>query len=370
MQPEKFRLLFLTAFSHQGGIEKFNRAFLKAFSDIIMNRSVRFSAHVLHDHSGSIDPCYVEPVKYKSYSGNVFFFIIIQLSAIFRNEVLVLGHLNLSVIGYVRKLIFPNKKLILICHGIEVFTPVKGIKKKILQQADQILAVSSFTKEQLIQLQGVSDSKVTVFPNTIDPFFPLPETFKKPEYLKKRYGLQEDEKVLFTLTRLNSREGYKGYDKVLRVLPILLAKGVSVKYIIAGKADMEETIRVNRLLDQYRLHNHVIITGFLAEEEIADHFQLSDVFVMPSKGEGFGIVYIEAMACGLPVIAGNRDGSTEALQFGALGTLIDPDSSEQLTDAIMNVISKERNPADLQKRMLEHFSFSKFEKRLEKIFLN
>jgi glycosyltransferase involved in cell wall biosynthesis len=88
---------------------------------------------------------------------------------------------------------------------------------------------------------------------------------------------------------------------------------------------------------------------------------------MPSKGEGFGIVYLEAMACGLPVIAGNKDGSTEALQFGKLGTLIDPDSSVELTDALVKALTTVSNSREVQQNMLQYFSFERFKERLKQV---
>lgn len=368
MQPKRIRLLFLTVFSQQGGIEKFNRSFLKTCLDLEKNDEFQFSAHVVHDHPQHLDTRYADLKSFHGYSGNIINFLVSQLFVLFRNEALVLGHLNLSVVGYLRKLLFPKRKLIVICHGIEVFTPLRGFRKKVLQRADHILAVSKYTKEQLVNLQQVQPDKVRIFPNTIDPFFKLPVNFSKPDYLKKRYGLNGSEKVLFTLTRLNSKEGYKGYDKVLTILPTLLQRGVNVKYILAGKADEAEMKRVNQLLDQHDLKEHVLITGFLPDEEVTDHFLLADAFVMPSMGEGFGIVYIEAMACGLPVIAGNKDGSTEALQFGKLGTLVDPDNLSQITEAVIQGLEQGQNPALLQKKVMEHFSYSLFSERLGQLF--
>ena len=265
------------------------------------------------------------------------------------------------------KLFAPKKKLVVICHGIEVFTPVSGLKKKVLQQADRILAVSTFTKEQLITQQQLPAEKITVFPNTIDPFFQLPADFSKPPYLQQRYGIQGDEKVIFTLTRLNNKEGYKGYDTLITVLPKLLQQGIRFKYILAGKADAVELARMRQLINKLQLEECVLLPGFIADEEVMDHYRLADVFVMPSKGEGFGIVYIEAMACGLAVIAGNKDGSTEALQFGKLGTLVDPDDSEEIGEAFVRVLQEQHEPLQVQQKMLDSFSFEQFKGRLAQV---
>ncbi|MBY0476798.1 MAG: glycosyltransferase family 4 protein [Chitinophagaceae bacterium] len=360
MPERKILFLVLTAFSSMGGIEKFNRAFIKALLKFPL---IKPTFAGMYDHTS--DERYVPNNLFQSYQGKQIRFVLRNIISSLQQDELILGHINLAMIGVVFKLFRPSKKLTVICHGIEVFEPVTGLKKKLLQQADTILAVSNFTKDQLVNIQHINKEKISVFPNTLDPFFELPQRFSKPDYLKQRYQLKEDEQILFTLTRLNSNEGYKGYDKVIRVLPQLLQQGLQIKYILAGKADAAETQRMNALISELKLEQQVIMPGFIADEEVTDHYVLSDVFVMPSKGEGFGIVYVEAMACGLPVIAGNKDGSTEALQFGELGNLIDPDNSNELYTAIQTVLKQPNDPQQLQQKMLSFFSFEKYTERLQ-----
>lgn len=365
MQEKKISFFVLTAFSHMGGIEKFNRAFIKALSDLSSSLHSKSTLAGMYDHS--FDKQYTAQQTYHAFNGKKLKFVWWAVKQSLQQDVIILGHLNLAPIAVLLKLIASKKKLVIICHGIEVFEPVSGVKKKALQQADHILAVSSFTKQQLVTKQGLPNEKITVFPNTIDPFFNFPVDFTKPAYLQKRYGIAPHEKVIFTLTRLNSNEGYKGYDTLVSILPELVKKNIPFKYILAGKADATELQRMNILIQSFGLEQQVLMPGFIADEEITDHYLLADVFVMPSKGEGFGIVYTEAMACGLPVIAGNKDGSTEALQFGELGTLIDPDNAEQLKDALVQVLHEQHEPLQVQQRMLKYFSFERFKERLQSV---
>lgn len=365
MLQRRIMFLTLTTFSSTGGIEKFNRSFLKAMMQLQSVLSLNVYGAGMYDNTSN--EYYISQKKFKPFFGKRLHFIFRNIIYFFSTDILIVGHLNLAIMGTVFKLLFPAKRLILICHGIEVFDKVSPLQQKMLKLADDVLCVSNYTKEQLIKKQKVSEGKITVFPNTIDPCFLLPQQFNKPEYLAKRYGIAKTDKVLFTLTRLSHAEGYKGYDKVLHVLPALVKKGIQFKYILAGKADAKERAQVEQLICQLQLHEHVILTGFVADEEIADHYLLSDVFVMPSKGEGFGIVYLEAMACGLPVIAGNKDGSTEALQFGKLGTLVDPDDAQAIEAAIAAALEMKNNPLQVQQQMLEYFSFDRFEKRLQNV---
>lgn len=339
---------------------------MKAFTNSEANLNCEFTASGMYD--AMADEQYISRQKFSAFHGNRWLFVIQNLISSFKKQEIILGHVNLAIIGVILKFIQPSIKLTVICHGIEVFEPLTGLKKKLLQKADRVLAVSNYTKEQLIHIQNVDAEKIHVFPNTLDPYFQLPALFHKPVYLQERYGIHKDQSILFTLTRLNSEEGYKGYDKVIRCLPELKTKGHQFKYIIGGKADAKEQAAVESLIASLGLQQHVTLAGYIADEEVTDHYLLADVFVMPSKGEGFGIVYLEAMACGVPVIAGNKDGSTEALQFGKLGTLINPDSEEEITTAIQMVLQQNRKPQLLQQQMLSYFSFDHYQQRISTIF--
>lgn len=332
-----------------------------------MRETLHFRSIVASMYDDAADQQYSGDQPFHGSKGNRLSFVCSAFIKGLQQDVIILGHLNLALIGVLLKFISPKKKLVVICHGIEVFTPVSGFKKRVLQKADRILAVSTYTKNQLIEQQQVAAEKITVFPNTIDPFFQLPADFTKPAYLQQRYSIAEDDKILFTLTRLNSKEGYKGYDTLITVLPKLVQQGIRFKYILAGKADAVELARMQTLIKALDLEAYVLLPGFIADNEVIDHYLLADVFAMPSKGEGFGIVYIEAMACGLAVVAGNKDGSTEALQFGRLGTLVDPDSSEEVADALVRVLQKETEPAKVQREMLACFSFERFKERLGQV---
>lgn len=366
MKQRKIQFLVLTAFSSTGGIEKFNRAFIKALMQLQLPMNCTASFAGMYDHTS--DNAYIPAQKFKPFFGKRIRFVIHSFLASLKTDDLIIGHVNLAIVGVLFKIFRPQKKLTVICHGIEVFEPLSGFKKKLLQKADHILAVSSYTKNKLIEQQQVPAVKVSVFPNTLDPYFQMPTEFEKPLFLKERYSINNNEKVIFTLTRLSSSEGYKGYDTVIRVLPQLVKKGIAFKYILAGKADETEKKRMQLLIEANDLQQYVLMPGFIDDAEVSAHYLLADVFVMPSKGEGFGIVYLEAMACGLPVIAGNKDGSTEALQFGELGTLIDPDNEVQLQEAIIHVLHQKKEGKKLQEKMLGHFSFEKYTERLERHF--
>jgi glycosyltransferase involved in cell wall biosynthesis len=140
-----------------------------------------------------------------------------------------------------------------------------------------------------------------------------------------------------TLGRLANRERYKGFDEVLDVLPLLAQKIPNIKYLIVGDGD--DRARLRAKAEQLNVTPHVVFAGMTSEVEKVAHYGLADAYVMPSSGEGFGIVLLEAAACGVPVIGSLADGSREALLDGALGRLVDPRNPKMLADTILGVLA-------------------------------
>ena len=370
---KKILFLNLKAFSITGGIEKFNRAFLKALSDLEKEGTVVADAWSLYDDT--CDEKYFEPRYYQCFEGKKVQFILKVWKSAFRYDTVILAHINLSLAGLVLKNIFPRKEIILNTHGIEIWGPLRGIKKALLQKADRILAVSTFTKKTITDVHQIHPGKIMVFHNTIDPYFVLPKAFEKPPYLLDRYGLQLQNQVIFTLTRLSYSEKYKGYDKVMQIIPSLKRRFADVKYILAGKPDVREKKRLTDLKEINDIKDEVLLTGFVKDEEVTDHYLLADVFILPSRKEGFGIVFIEAMACGVPVIGGSKDGTADALQQGELGCLIDPDNQTEILEALGNILSVKDKIAEngikkeLQQKVMHAFGFEVFKQNLRKVLV-
>ena len=144
---------------------------------------------------------------------------------------------------------------------------------------------------------------------------------------------------------------------------------IPFKYLLAGKADDKEFNRLQELVNYHQLNNQIILVGYVSTDELKDHYLLADLFIMPSKKEGFGIVFIESTACGTPVIAGNADGSAEALKNGSLGTLVNPNSTEEILDAIkLNLEFPKLTLEPLQALTMKHYHFSKYKKNFLELF--
>ena len=366
----KVFFLYLKAFSFTGGIEKFNRSFLKALHELSVDGFIDADASSSYDTV--TDEKYFPRNRFTGFGGRRKAFVFSSVLKCFKYDAVVIGHINLAVVACIMKKIRPSLRLVVVTHGIEVWKTQSGYKKKLLEQADIILSVSQFTKEKILEFNpGIDAARIKIFPNTIDPYFKAPSTFGKPEYLLKRYNLDSNAAILITVTRLSFSEKYKGYDNTISMMNEIVAANSNVRYLICGKADQSEKERIVSLMEENNVADKIILTGFVKDEELIDHYLLGDVFVMPSKKEGFGIVFIEALACGLKVIAGSKDGSVDALKNGELGMLIDPDNKEELALAISQSLGNGHyDPAAMQQKVFEAFGFNKYKERLRNYLTN
>ena len=197
-----------------------------------------------------------------------------------------------------------------------------------------------------------------------------------------------------TLGRLDPAERYKGFDQVIEILPRLAEKIPNLTYMICGDgrdrsrlvqtalsfgcevvdcsggprasdAGITETSQSELRDSKFLSAPRVVFTGRISEEEKVEHYRLADVYVMPSSGEGFGIVYLEAMACGVPVIGSKADGSREALRDGRLGKLVDPRDPDEIVEVILKVLADKPEPKSrTDQEGLEYFSTRKFRERV------
>jgi glycosyltransferase involved in cell wall biosynthesis len=370
---KKVVLFSLQTFSTTGGIQKMTRTLAHSLHTLAEDNKWDFSLWSVYDSNKDLLARYLPPDKFVGFNLNRVHFIFKTIFQSKKPDIVILSHINLAMIGLVLKLINPECKVWLITHGIEVWRPLSFFKRSILKNCDKVICVSNFTRDQIIKRHGTKLESCTVLNNAVDPFMKLPESFTKPARLLKRYRITMVTPVLFTLTRLASTEQYKGHDQVIKALSRLKYRFPDIKYILSGKYDYKEEQRIMTLISDYRVEQHVILTGFIDEHELSDHFLLADIFVLPSKKEGFGIVFIEALVCGLRVICGNVDGSVDAIRNGELGKAINPDDIDELEEAITHYLKTKitKNTRKyLQRQCLIHFNEKHYMENLEKLINN
>jgi phosphatidylinositol alpha-1,6-mannosyltransferase len=193
-----------------------------------------------------------------------------------------------------------------------------------------ISVASRFTRGKFLNWSNVDPHLVKILPNAVDnKFTPGPVS----EEMKSRLNIV-DEKVLLTVGRLASTEAYKGQDRVIRALPDIISKIPDVMYLIAGEGD--DKPRLQSLVEALSVEAHVQFLGRIDDEELVALYRLANLFVMPSDGEGFGIVYLEAMACGCPALGLTAGGTIDTLGNSPIGHVCNNESMPRVIVHLLN----------------------------------
>lgn len=324
--------LMTDTFGGQGGIAQYNRDFISSLaacdhiSDVIV--LPRASATPLGTLPSGVRQ--LPPVQGRlAYS----LAALRAARAHWPIDVVFCGHLFMAPLAAVIARLL-HARLWVQVHGIEAWQELSRLCRQSVEAADLVTAVSRYTRRRLLEWIGIDPARVKVLPNTVDPRFHLGP---KRGYLLDRHDAR-GKKILMTVSRLASSERYKGHDRVIRSLPQVLLHHPETIYLIVGDGD--DRPRLEALASELAVQDKVRFAGPVAGEELPDYYRLADVLVMPSRGEGFGIVFLEAMACGIDVIGGNQDGSVDPLADGAVGSAINPEDGEALVSAISAALHK------------------------------
>lgn len=272
-----------------------------------------------------------------------------------RFDLVVCGHANLAPLALLARWIAGARMLVTV-HGTDVWTrPPRRVTGWSLRAADMILSVSAITAERMRSWLKDPIPPVLIIPNAIaSERFGLAD--KDPE-LVQRHGLA-GKRVIMTLGRMATNERAKGFDQLIELMPSLRKLCPDLVYLCGGDGD--DRARLEAKAQELGCRDIVVFTGRIPEARKADYFRLADAYVHPSRMEGFGIVLLEALACGIPVVGSTADASEEALLHGELGRAVDPFDKEALTETILAAINQ---PKRVPER-LAYFSHANFRERV------
>jgi phosphatidylinositol alpha-1,6-mannosyltransferase len=306
MKSEVSVLALVTdAFGGKGGVAQYNRDLLEAWSGSAFVTILPRAGAAAGVHGPRIRQ--LAPTDQRvGYTLRALY-----LAVVARPDVVFCGHLYMAPVAWLAARI-ARAKLVVQVHGIDAWDDPGRWRRLAVGRSDLVLSVSRYTRLQLLSWATLEPQRVKVLPNTVGEHF----TPGDREAARRSFGFGR-ETVLLSVGRLDPREQYKGQDRVIRVLPGLLREHPGLLYCIAGEGD--DRARLEALARHQGVSDNVRFLGPVADANMPDLYRAADVFTLPSTGEGFGIVFLEAMACGTPALGLNSAGAADALADGRLG---------------------------------------------------
>jgi phosphatidyl-myo-inositol dimannoside synthase len=257
-------------------------------------------------------------------------------------------------------------KTIVMCHGIEVWEPLPSSRRSALAHADLVLAPSADTAKKIADVQGVPKAKIRKLAWPLHPGFLrladaadkllLPATFPKG-------------RTILAVGRWVASERYKGADELIRALAQLGGACAGWNLAIVGGGD--DLPRLRQIAATLNTCCPVHFLENLSREEIAACYAGADLFALPSTGEGFGLVYLEAMAFGKAAIGAACGGTTDVVEDGVNGLLVPPRDANALANALRKLLENEALRQELGRRgaqiVREKYQFALFQSELQEI---
>lgn len=355
-EPVRILALATDAFGGYGGIAQYNRDLLHALAQ---NDDVELIDIKVRVGDQTSDTSIDKLQQSKPVMSRLKYTMQALSSALRKRPTLILNlHLYHSSLSKMIAKI-TGAKLISQLHGTEIWGDVSEHHLKALAASDLVLCVSRDTEEKLLQKAPALTGKTSILPNTVQDQFRVGDK----SAARQKFGLG-NEKVILTVARLDTRNGYKGHDKIISALPELCeAHQGNLQYLIAGVG--EDRPRLEALAQDLNVAPHVKFLGRVDSEDLPDLYRAADVFAMPSTGEGFGIVYLEAMASGTPAIGLNVGGTRDAFDNGEIGHCVSPEDFEATLKRVLS--EPPPLPNELSQQVRSRFGKDAFQAQVSKI---
>ncbi|MEI6200366.1 MAG: glycosyltransferase family 4 protein [Enhydrobacter sp.] len=327
----KTRILALVGdcYGAPGGIARYNQDLFEALADGDVDTLI---VPRLGDSNGVSLPAGIRQLP--PVFGRLAF-LIASLRAAWRHrpvDIVFCGHVYMAPLAWIVARV-AHARLWVQAHGAETWVGRRNIVRRAIETADMVTTVSRGTRHILMSWADLAPDRVRVLPDTVrDIFVPGPPSTALAARLQLGPG-----PLLLTVGRLSASERYKGHELVFAALPALRARFPTIVHVVAGTGDDRERLE-RRAVELTGSADCVRFLGFVPEDDLPDLYRLADLYVMPSSQEGFGIVYLEAAACGLKVVGGAGGGSGDAIPDERIGVLVDPEDKTALVEAVVRLL--------------------------------
>jgi phosphatidylinositol alpha-1,6-mannosyltransferase len=283
-----------------------------------------------------------------------------------RPKLVLAAHPNLAPIVRAMHLLVPRMKSIVCTHGVEVWEPLSRLRRRALRSASLVLSPSQATADSVATLQGIPKNKTRVLPWGLDPDFDLRLVNDHAAKLPENFP---EGRVVLSVGRWLATERYKGMDTLIQALPRLLLRWPQVQLALVGSGDDREWLE--QIAKKSGVGRHVHFLTDVSQAELSACYAAAEIFALPSRGEGFGFVYLEAMARGKPVIGGAHGGAPEIIQDGVTGYLVQHGDPVQLATSLDTLLADPDHAREMGKRgrerLQKEFRFPVFAKAFRKI---
>jgi len=341
----------LVTYSSTGGIEKYNQNFLRVLDDL----NIKTTVLSIYDKTNEKK---YQHIEFKNFSEKKISASTYLLKNVYKIETLIVAHINLLPIAILSKIMNPKLNIYILLYGIEVWKKFPYFYRLFFEKV-KFLSISSYTTNIFLKLNTLTSSNMYYSPPSIDIDIGLNNE------LGNYYNKQEFN--ILSVTRLSKADDYKGIDNLINIIPLLIKTIPNLKLTIIGKGNDKK--RLMQLSIELKVDCYIDFKGFI--ECIEPYYRHCDVFALPSKGEGFGIVYLEAMKYKKPCIACDEGGQTDVVIDNKTGFLCKYDDAECLSKKIIKLF-KDRELSDKfgengYEHLVNNFTFDKFKNRLNGI---
>ncbi len=363
-RPVRVFLVGSEFFHTPGGIQRVNCLLLRMFADVSRSTPLEVEVFSFGDDAASLPrefsgiPCF-RWYLFEHSRSELALRLARRLQATHPHLVL-FTHAHLLRLGELVSYLAPRAKLAVLGHGVEVWKPLASQIRRRLRRADAVMAPSAYTRAKMIEQNQADPAQVAVLPHGLDPGW---VQLALADPVPPRLGC-----TMLSVTRIGVADAYKGLDVVLRALPEIRRRHPQVRYRIAGDGD--DRPRLEKLARDLQVKEHVEFCGEVSSARLHELYRDADAFVLPSRKEGFGIVFLEAMYYRLPVVAARVGGTLDVVVDGVTGALVAPEQPEELARIVCDLFADPARRAAWgeagRRRVEQNYLFSHFNARWQR----
>lgn len=347
-------LLAPELFTSNGGIPRILRSYLKALC--LHGEAVKSRVSFIALNDDTVEDRelrrYTGPTfgRWECCSGNKVRFIRSSLRHSRGIDRIICGHVGQLPVAYAASLMRSRLSYDLVAHGIEVWRSFGVFERVALRRVRKVYCVSHYTRDRLAASGVVRQDKLVVLPNCLDPYFRIADKVSPPAHPP----------TILTVARLMRDDRYKGIDTLIQAMPQVRAAIPEVRLRIVGKGD--DAARLRSLSNSLGLGSAVEMPGFVSDSALERHFVECSLFALPSKKEGFGLVFLEAMSQGRPCLGAKAGGIPDVITPDT-GVLVPYGDIPAIAAGLVTALGKTWNNDAILARA-RHFDFGHFNERL------